>query len=77
VFRIFGSLTVVPILVLTNLQALVGGVGGHAVTLAITLLVTSVFMVISSGRSVPAMAMITASSRPRYRGSFLSFNAAV
>jgi hypothetical protein len=39
--------------------------------------VTTVFMITASGRMVPAMALITASSAPAYRGSFMSLNAAV
>ena len=34
-------------------------------------------MTVSSGRMVPAMALITASAEPRYRGSFMSMNSAV
>jgi MFS family permease len=34
-------------------------------------------MILTSGRMVPAMAMITASAEPRYRGSFLSVNSSV
>jgi predicted MFS family arabinose efflux permease len=76
-FRVFGSLTVVPILLSTNLDVLLNGVTNRALVVGLTLACTTLFMVVTSGRSVPALAMITASSRPRYRGSFLSFNAAV
>jgi hypothetical protein len=54
-----------------------GGITSRSLAVGLTLASTTLFMVITSGRSVPALAMITASSRPRYRGSFLSFNAAV
>jgi predicted MFS family arabinose efflux permease len=76
-FRLFGSLTVVPILLSTNLDTLLRGFASRSLVVGLTLASTTLFMVITSGRSVPALAMITASSRPRYRGSFLSFNAAV
>jgi predicted MFS family arabinose efflux permease len=68
VFRILALFTVVPIFMLTNLRP---------VSLAATLAVTTLFMVVASARIVPAMALITASSLPRYRGSFMSINASV
>jgi predicted MFS family arabinose efflux permease len=60
--------TLAPILLLTNLP--------H-VGLATALAVSTLFMVVSSGRMVPAMALVTASAAPRIRGSFLSINASV
>jgi predicted MFS family arabinose efflux permease len=69
IFRLLALVTVVPILVMTNLPA--------ELDLALVLTVTTVFMITSSGRMVPAMALITASSAPAYRGSFMSFNSAV
>jgi MFS family permease len=68
VFRIVGLLTAVPTLIMTYLPP---------VPLSVILLVTTLFMVLASARGVPAMAMITASAEPRYRGSFLSVNASV
>jgi predicted MFS family arabinose efflux permease len=68
VFRVFALLSVVPALAITNLSA---------APLGVTLLATTLFMVATSGRMVPAMAMITACAAPRYRGSFMSLNAAV
>jgi predicted MFS family arabinose efflux permease len=68
VFRVLAGLTVVPILLLTNL--------GPA-SMAHTLAITTLFMIITSGRMVPAMALITSSARPAYRGSFMSVNASV
>lgn len=68
VFRVFALLCLAPVLLLTNLPP---------TSLAVTLLVTTLFMVCTSGRMVPAMAMITASTTPRQRGSFMSVNAAV
>jgi predicted MFS family arabinose efflux permease len=69
VFRILALVTLVPIMLMTNLPA--------GLALALVLTVTTVFMVTASGRMVPAMALITASSAPAYRGSFMSLNAAV
>jgi predicted MFS family arabinose efflux permease len=68
VFRVLALFTLVPVLVVTNLPP---------VALAAALAVSTLFMVTSSGRMVPAMALITASAAPRYRGSFLSINGAV
>ena len=67
-FRILAVLTLVPLLAFTNLPP---------VSLATALTVTTVFWVTSSGRMVPATALITASAAPRYRGQFLSVNATV
>jgi predicted MFS family arabinose efflux permease len=69
VFRALALFTLIPILLTTNLPA------GLALPWVLT--VTTVFMVTTSGRMVPAMALITASSAPAYRGGFLSLNAAV
>jgi MFS transporter, DHA1 family, inner membrane transport protein len=41
--------------------------------LPIILLITSCFFITMSGRMVPAMAMVSASSRPEGRGGFMSF----
>jgi predicted MFS family arabinose efflux permease len=68
IFRIMASLTVVPILVLTNLPP---------APLYVAIATTTLFMVTTSGRMVPAQALITASAAPRYRGSFMSVTASV
>jgi predicted MFS family arabinose efflux permease len=68
VFRFFALFTVVPILLLTNLPP---------VSLLTALAVTTLFMITSSARMVPAMALITGCAVPRYRGSFLSVNSSV
>jgi predicted MFS family arabinose efflux permease len=67
-FRSLALFTMVPILLVTNLPP---------VALATVLAVSTLFMVTSSGRMVPAMALITASAAPRNRGGFLSVNASV
>jgi predicted MFS family arabinose efflux permease len=68
VFRFFALFTVVPILLTTNLPR---------VPLVVALAVTTLFMITSSARMVPAMALITGCAVPRYRGSFLSVNSSV
>lgn len=68
VFRCLALFTVVPILLVTNLPV---------VALTTSLLISTLFMVTTSGRMVPAMALITASAAPRSRGSFLSINVSV
>jgi predicted MFS family arabinose efflux permease len=69
VFRALALFTLVPIVLVTNLPA--------DVPVPLVLLLTTVFMITTSGRMVPAVALITASSAPRYRGSFMSLNTAV
>jgi predicted MFS family arabinose efflux permease len=68
IFRIMALLTVVPILILTNLPP---------VPLYVAIATSTLFMVTTSGRMVPAQALITASAAPRYRGSFMSVTASV
>jgi len=45
--------------------------------LGATLVLTTLLVVCSNGRMVPALALITSSAPPAYRGSFLSVNASV
>ena len=68
VFVLTALLSLVPILLLTHMPA---------VPLGVAITVTTLFMVLVSGRFVPAMAMITASVEPRLRGSFMSVHASV
>jgi predicted MFS family arabinose efflux permease len=68
VFRRVSLACAVPILVLTHLPR---------VPLVAALATTTVFMICMSGRMVPAMAMMTASVEPRYRGGFMSINSSV
>jgi len=68
-FRILATITIVPLLLMTNLPA--------GLSLPWILAATTFLMVATSGRMVPAMALITASSDPSERGSFLSINSAV
>lgn len=68
VYRIMAVFSVLPIIALTNMPRL---------PLAAGMVVTAALMVFNSGRSVPAMALITASVEPSRRGGFLSVNAAI
>ncbi len=68
VYRVLALLSVAAVLLMTNLPP---------VSLAAGLAVTTLFMVITSGRMVPAMALVTSSARPAYRGSFQSVVASV
>jgi predicted MFS family arabinose efflux permease len=68
VFRVLALLTLIPMVIITNLPP---------VPLTAALLASTLFMVTSSGRMVPAVALVTASAAPRHRGSFLSVNGAV
>lgn len=68
IFCIVASFSVIPIWLVTQLSN---------VPLAQLLAVTTLFMVLVTGRFVPAMALITASVAPQVRGSFLSFNSSI
>jgi predicted MFS family arabinose efflux permease len=68
VFRVMAAGTLVTLLVLTNLSEL---------PLWPVLVVTTLYWIFTSGRWVPAMAMVTSSALPRYRGSFMSVNASL
>jgi predicted MFS family arabinose efflux permease len=68
VFWIMSCCATAPILMFTNL---------HRVPFVAGIAVTTLFMVCMSGRAVPAMAMITASVKARYRGGFMSANSSV
>jgi predicted MFS family arabinose efflux permease len=69
VYRVLALATMATVVLLTNLSASAGVVT--------VLALTTTFMVMSAGRMVPAMALITASAAPRDRGGFMSLNAAV
>lgn len=69
VFRILATATLVPLLLMSLFPL--------GTSPAVVLLVTTMMFVLSSGRMVPAMAMITSSAEPAYRGSFMSINASV
>ena len=68
VFRVIGLLSVIPVLLVTNLPE---------TSMPVVLLVTTLFMVATSIRWVPVMAMITTSAAPHHRGTLMSVNASV
>jgi predicted MFS family arabinose efflux permease len=68
VFRVLALLTVLPVLALTNLPP---------VPAAVTLTVTTAFMVLTSGRMVPALALVNSCATPASRGSFMTVNVSV
>lgn len=63
VFTWFVSISCIPVLLITHLP--------H-VEVWIALIVTSLFFAMSSGRFIPAQAMVTATVTPQNRGSFMS-----
>ncbi len=68
IFTIFGSLVIIPILVITNLQP---------VPLWLALFITAVFFIFSNGRMVPSTTMETAVIEPEMRGSYMSIRSSV
>jgi predicted MFS family arabinose efflux permease len=68
VFRIMGTLAIATALWVTNLPP---------VALWVAIAASTAFMVATSGRMVPAQAMLTGAAAPSVRGGFLSLNAAV
>jgi MFS transporter, DHA1 family, inner membrane transport protein len=69
IFRVFATAAIVPMVAISLLPP--------GTPLFAILTVTTLLMILSSGRMVPAMAMITSAAEPRVRGSFLSINASV
>lgn len=68
VFSLVAGLSLIPLLVFTNLPA---------APLAAVLAVTTSFIVLVSGRFVPAMALVTAAVEPRLRGAFMAVNSSI
>ncbi len=68
VYAMVSTAATIPILTITNLPR---------VPVFLAIVVTTVFMIFMSGRAVPAMAMVTASVKPKYRGGFMSANSSV
>lgn len=69
IFRILASATLIPLVVLSLLP--------YGTPSAVVLTITTLTFILTSGRMVPAMAMITSTAEPAYRGGFMSVNAAV
>jgi predicted MFS family arabinose efflux permease len=68
VFTLMSLAATIPILLLTNLPR---------VSLLVAVSTSTLLMVCMSGRMVPAMALMTASIEPQYRGGFMSINSSV
>lgn len=68
IFTLFVFISIIPLLIITNLQ--------HAY-IPIVLLITSLFFITSSGRMIPAQAMVVATVLPQHRGGFMSINSCV
>ncbi len=63
VFTLFVTMSAIPVFLITNMPQ---------VAIWVCLIVTSFFFAISSGRFIPAQAMVTATVEPQNRGSFMS-----
>jgi predicted MFS family arabinose efflux permease len=68
-FRVLALVALGPIVIVTRLP--------HGTPLAVVLAVTTLIMILNSGRMVPATAMVTGAAAPHYRGTFLSINTSV
>ncbi len=66
--HVIGGLSLIPLFLLTHLPPL---------ALPLVLVVSTLFMVLISGRIIPTLALVTAASSPALRGRFLSMNAAL
>jgi predicted MFS family arabinose efflux permease len=67
-FYVIGILSMVPILLLTNLPAL---------PLVVVLTVSTLFFILVSGRFVPIMSLVTSSVKANKRGAFMSLNSSI
>lgn len=68
IFTIFGSLVIIPIVIITNLPP---------IPLAGALTITAIFFIFSNGRMVPSTTMETAVIKAESRGSYMSIRSAV
>lgn len=67
-FTLLAALSIVPLLVITNLPPL---------PVWAAIIGSAVFMILVSGRFVPAMALVTGAAQPKVRGTFMSVNSAI
>ena len=67
-FAIIAGLSIIPILIITNLPP---------APVWLLVICSTLFTIFISGRVVPAMALVTASAQPRVRGGLMSFNSAL
>lgn len=65
IFIIFSVLIVIPLFITTNL--------GH-VPIYLALINSGFFFLLTTGRTIPAMTLITGTVAPKHRGSFMSIN---
>lgn len=65
-FLIFGSLALLPMLVVTHM---------HSAPVWVYLIVSTLFFVMSSARMIPMMALVNGSAHPPLRGTFMSLSA--
>ena len=65
-FLIFGSLAIIPMLVVTHM---------HSAPVWVYLIVSTFFFVMSSARMIPMMALINGAAHPPLRGTFMSLSA--
>lgn len=63
VFRFFAIISMIPIIILTNLPP---------VGLVVALIITTLFTMLGSVRFIPAMTMVSAVVKPEERGTFMS-----
>ncbi|VTR97350.1 MFS transporter [Tuwongella immobilis] len=63
VFRILAIAAILPMLVITQMTES---------SVAWAIVMTTLFMILTSGRMVPAMALVTSTVKPEFRGSFMS-----
>jgi DHA1 family inner membrane transport protein len=68
VFVLTAALSIIPIIAVTNLPR---------VSLPVILVVTTLMMVMASGRMISVTALITGVVEPRRRGSFMSLNSSI
>ncbi|HEX5171577.1 MAG TPA: MFS transporter [Cyclobacteriaceae bacterium] len=68
IFTIFGTLVIIPILIITNLSP---------VPIWTVLVISAVFFIFSNGRMVPSTTMETAIIKPENRGSYMSIRSSV
>lgn len=67
-FNLFALLSIIPVLLITNLPI---------TPYYYMLMITGVWFLLSSGRGIPAQAIISNVVEPQRRGSFMSFNSCV
>lgn len=67
-FTLFAVLTLLTILVITNLGS---------IPVVVALIITTLFFIFTSGRMIPATTLVTSVVPPANRGSFMSLNSSV